>query len=561
WEGTIWAATFGGGVIAVPPVGVPRYFNSSNSPLNDNVLSVEVRDDEVWFATLEGLTHYDPDYGFVQHPLPFPGFVFDVLPMENGTTLAATDGNGVIGLETDGQNWNMMNGGEGTYYSLVTDMTGTAWAAGPGTGFCKIVQSGNECRQASRSPFDGDLFALASYKEYLIAFGSTGTRAFEPATGSTTDVTAKFGAAGIQAELNAVAKDNEGSLWLATDRGLVRMRPTQWHFSDHVHTAIRAIRSGAEDLDQRSDIVLPYDHERIAIQFSGIHWVDPGGVRFQYRLLGADERGQVTRDREVVYSNLAPGDYTFQVRAFTGNAPSHDDWVSVRFSITSPFWQRPWVIAFALLFLSAMLFLIMRTRERRGHERERMEQEKVRFQLEALRSQVDPHFLFNSFNTLVELIETVPERAVEHVEKLSLFFRNILLVRDKELITVEEELRLLKNYFALEQHRFGKAIQLQITVGEEHWRSNIVPLTLQMLAENALKHNVATLQDPLLIEVTSSETELIITNKIHPRLSAPRSTAFGLDSIRKRYQALTVRPIRIDRTHDRFTVGIPLIGS
>lgn len=558
-DGSIWAGTFGGGVIQMPAVGVASYFNSGNSILNDNVLSVAVRGEEVWFATLEGLVHYDRTNGFVRHPLPFPGFVFDLLPLNDGSILAATDGNGVLQLDPDSASWTVMNEGRGSYYSLVIDDSGKAWAAGPGTGFCKVVKEDNECRQASRSPFDGDLYALASYDRWLIAFGSTGTRAYDPGNGVTTDVTAKFGTAGIQAELNAVARDDEGSIWLATDRGLVRMRPEAWHFSDRVHTAIRSIRSGATYLDQGSKIVLPHDHERISIHFTGIHWVDPGSVRFQYRLLGADQRGQITRDREVFYSGLPPGTYTFQVRAFTGDRPGEEEWISVPFSITAPIWERAWFIILMLLLLAAILYLVIRTRDRRALERERMEQEKVRFQLEALRSQVDPHFLFNSFNTLVELIETDADRAVEHVEKLSLFFRNILLVRDKEMITVEEELRLLQNYFALEQHRFGDAISLTIAVDDNDMKLGIVPLTLQLLVENALKHNVATSKDPLYIEVRSHNGALVVSNPVRPRITSPRSTGFGLESIRKRYLALTDRPIRIEPGSEHFIVGVPLM--
>ncbi len=192
-------------------------------------------------------------------------------------------------------------------------------------------------------------------------------------------------------------------------------------------------------------------------------------------------------------------------------------------------------------------------------DKERMEQEKVRFQLEALKSQVDPHFLFNSFNTLVALIETDQEKAVEHVDDLSTFFRNILLVRDRDLIPLAEEVELLRIYFGLEQRRFGTAIDLFVNIPGDasHW--NIVPLTLQLLVENALKHNTATTSDPFRIEVVLVGDELVVRNPIRPRTTAAKSTGFGLDSIIKRYAALTSRSVVVRTVEGRFEVSIPLL--
>jgi len=284
-------------------------------------------------------------------------------------------------------------------------------------------------------------------------------------------------------------------------------------------------------------------------------------MSFEYRLLGYDARSRVTRERQVAYALLPAGDYRFQVRAFSDKAPSDDaGWVEVAFTVELPWYRLPWVIGLAAVLVVIGILGIVRVRDRRQRVRQQLEQEKVRFQLEALRSQVDPHFLFNSFNTLVELIETDPEQAVGHVDRLSTFFRSILQLRDKELIPLREELALLHTYFALEKERFGTAIHLEVQVPEAVLERLVVPLTLQLLVENALKHNSATTQLPLVVQVGVEDNMLVVRNSLAPRLSPPRSTGFGLESIRKRYAALASQSMEVQQDATHFVVRIPLIG-
>jgi LytS/YehU family sensor histidine kinase len=172
---------------------------------------------------------------------------------------------------------------------------------------------------------------------------------------------------------------------------------------------------------------------------------------------------------------------------------------------------------------------------------------------------VNPHFLFNSFNTLIELIEEDQVKAVEHVEQLSEFFRNILQVRDKDLIPLREELRLLDTYFYLEQRRFGDRIALHTVIPEELRDQLLPPLTLQLLVENAIKHNAATLGSPLVVEVRTFDHSIEVSNPIQVRRVSAPSTGFGIHSIRQRYAALTPRSVEVMNDGAYFRVRIPLL--
>ncbi|MFN6177225.1 MAG: histidine kinase [Flavobacteriales bacterium] len=557
-NGTIWAATFGDGVYAIDRNERIRHFTGQDGLVNDNVLAVRSAGDSLWFGTLGGVVGY---WAGRFHPQPGPGseFIYDVLPDRKGGVWAVSDGNGILHGDATGVMRGTGNGPR-TYFSLVHDAQGRTWAGGPGTGLCRLEGDSVRCAGSDLAPFAGDLFALGLSGTRLLAFGGRGTMAYDPASDVWVDVTRRFGLEGAEAELNTVCTGVDGDLWFACNKGLYRIQPQERHFARTAPAVITGIRLANETYAGDERITTPHDRNDLAVQFTGIHYADPSELRFAYQLVGLDEHPLVTRDREVTYSSLPPGDYRFRVIAFVGDEVPDQGWVHADLVVLKPWWRTNWAILAWIVLVVGTVFAVVRSRERRARIRSLHEQEKVRFQLEALRNQVDPHFLFNSFNTLVDLIESEPSKAVLHVEQLSDLFRSLLQLRDKELISVADDLRLMRTYFELEEQRFGSAIALQVEVDEAAMHRHIVPMTLQMLVENALKHNVVSREHPLVVTIRSEGDLLLVSNTIRPRTTSPRSTGFGLHSIQRRYQALTERPIVIDRENGRFTVAIPLVG-
>lgn len=556
-DGTIWAATFGSGLIALRPDGSVEQFGYENSGLDPNVLSVRTRGNQTWAATLSGLCCLVDGQATCSKPNG-PGFMYMALPLADGTVVGATDGNGLVRLanhqlETVGKN------GPRTLYSLAFDGSGNIWTVGPESGLCLLRNDTLVCTAAEWPLFQNDLFALAAMGRHVLVFSDVASMAYEITTGRWSDFTAKAGLESLQAELNAVATGTDGSLWLACNKGLVSLRATHSWFSPKLTTVITDVVVDNVHRQAAGPWETPHDRNAVTFRFAAPYYADPGALRFEYRLVGLSDKTIRTREREMSYPALPPGTYTFEVRAFIGEEPGAADWTRQQFTIVSPWWQRWWVAPSGVLLLVALLVLWFRARERRIRYRQQLEKDQVRFQLDALRSQVDPHFLFNSFNTLVELIETEPAKAVDQVEELSVFFRNILQVRDKATISLDDELQLVSTYFRLEQRRFGEAIALEVEVGREDRRMLVVPMTLQLLVENALKHNVATEKEPLRIGIRSADGFLIVDNALRPRTSPARSTGFGLDSIRRRYADLDPRPVAVQVPDGRFEVRIPLI--
>ena len=180
-------------------------------------------------------------------------------------------------------------------------------------------------------------------------------------------------------------------------------------------------------------------------------------------------------------------------------------------------------------------------------------------QYELLKQQINPHFLFNSLNTLKSMVETRDEHTVEFILKLSDFYRFTLESRKLDLIKLSEELKIVKAYMFLLKSRFEAGIDLTITVEEKDMDSYIPPFTLQLLLENCVKHNVVSLDKPLLIKIYTQQDFLIIENPIQLKTNSEASTGIGLENINQRYLHLLNKKIEITDANAIFAIKLPII--
>ena len=192
-------------------------------------------------------------------------------------------------------------------------------------------------------------------------------------------------------------------------------------------------------------------------------------------------------------------------------------------------------------------------------EKEQLERAHLASQLEGLRNQVNPHFLFNSLNTLICLIPEDSEKAVRFVQQLSKVYRYVLESRDAKMISLWEELKFLYSYIYLLHERFGDNLKVDIRGLEQRQNTTIVPLTLQLLFENAIKHNVVSTEKPLKIEVFAENGHLIVRNNFQRKNQVMDSTGVGLQNIRDRYRMLTDRNVEVIVSQQYFTVALPMI--
>lgn len=192
-------------------------------------------------------------------------------------------------------------------------------------------------------------------------------------------------------------------------------------------------------------------------------------------------------------------------------------------------------------------------------ETEQLRREQVESQLEGLKNQVNPHFLFNSLNTLTYLIPEDHEKAVQFVQKLSRVYRYILEMKDKKLVTLAEELKFLHAYVFLVKERFGENLQVELDVPEPAKSMQVVPLSLQILFENAIKHNVIAQGKPLNVAVRVEGGNLVMVNKLQPKAQVMPGTGTGLANVKNRYRYFTNDPVSISADDGVFEVRLPML--
>ncbi len=198
--------------------------------------------------------------------------------------------------------------------------------------------------------------------------------------------------------------------------------------------------------------------------------------------------------------------------------------------------------------------------QRAEADKAHLERQNVESQLEGLRNQVNPHFLFNSLNTLVYLIPEDANKAVRFVQQLSKVYRYVLESRDAKIIPLHEELEFLQSYIFLLKERFGDNLKVSIGDLKTNPDASIIPLSLQMLFENAIKHNVISNGKPLDIQVFTDNGHLVVRNNLQKKNQVMDSTGVGLQNIMDRYRMLSAQDVKVDISAEYFSVGLPILA-
>lgn len=225
----------------------------------------------------------------------------------------------------------------------------------------------------------------------------------------------------------------------------------------------------------------------------------------------------------------------------------------------------------AVFLVAAMLnILIMGTTDvilyyRKSHRKaldaEITKKNKVKYQYEQLKRQLNPHFLFNSLNVLDYLVHTDPERASVFIGKLAGVYRYLLSKESEPVVTLEEERTFVTMYIDLLKERFPVGLEVKMDLDDRYLKTFVIPCSIQLLVENATKHNVINKDHPLKIRIRISEKFIQVENNLNPRSQDTESSRLGLKNIEGQYQALFGKTIQIVKNDELFSVRLPIIDK
>lgn len=577
--GNLWLGTFGDGAYIINPTsGQQRHLGQEEGLLNGSILSIDGKGDRLWLASLGGVAEIilktDP---LEDAPLSFrkieglkTDFIYQVLAETPDRVWFATDGEGLALLDHGNithLRTSQTVAGDSVdlprVYSITTSSNSQIWLNTAREGLFSLKNDGLYSHRIGKALSGDNITGLVltgasklivSHTEGLAILNLT-TGYYQNIHDNQTDGT------DFRPILNAVASGPQGQVWFGCSGGLIRYQDLPHQTVNRPRVVLRSVSIYPDNLPEPNGKRFTHDENTLAFDFLGLWYTAPDKVRCRYQLEGYDPGWSENRNQRVIYSKLAPGNYTFRVAA-----SASDDWTGAdvrtyNFSIASPIWRRWWFILTALVAGFFLTSYLIRRRDQQLRRESLLQKQRIESQYEALKSQINPHFLFNSFNTLVAMIEESPTEAVTYTEKLSDLFRNVLQYRDQETIPLKEELDLLSDYLFLLDKRFGN--KLNVTIQLDDKAGFIVPLSLQFLVENAIKHNVVSSRRPLHVRIGVSENRkhICVHNPIKPKLRKEPSTGFGLQSLKERYALLTRDGMLIEKTDEYFRVCIPILLS
>lgn len=572
----IWIGTMGKGIFLLnPDDGSYRNINEDSLLYNGSILSITGNGNDIWISSLAGaikctLTNLNASIRNSYHFTNYnevsgigTNYIYTIFIDLKNRVWFGTDGKGITVFENNiFKNYNKQNGiADEVIYSIVEDSKGNIWFSTSAAGLYKFdgkqfinygLQQGLSDLSIASIAADNKGNILITNEKGLDILNTENDNIYYISNDATTGKP--------NSTLNCITKDPAGNIYFSAEKGIFSFNPGENKNHGLVSTVLDDVQLFLQSINFHSKTNFSYDQNNFTFNFNGLYYSNPEKVQFQYRLDGFNTEWFITKDRFASFPKLPTGTYTFRVRASLNNNFSAANEVTYTFTINKPFWREWWFLLLAAVVLALIFYSIVKYREREVKKLQQLQQEKIQFQFETLKNQVNPHFLFNSFNTLISVIEENPENAVEYVQQLSDFYRTIVTTRENELIPLEEELSLINKYFFIQQKRFGSSLNYVLNLSEEDIKHiQIPPLTLQLLAENAIKHNAISKETPLTFEILRSNNYLVVQNNINEKINKEPSTGIGLPNIIHRYRLLSGKEVKVENNNQTFKVLLPVL--
>lgn len=322
---------------------------------------------------------------------------------------------------------------------------------------------------------------------------------------------------GVECNTHGAWADKDGSLWFGTVNGLVQyLGDYATHQDVENKTFLTGIKLFYNDTSLITGAQLSHEENRISFSFKGICQSNPKKVRYQYRLKGYDDNwSPPISESTASFSNLNPGDYVFEVKSSNANGTWNRVPTTFQFSIATPYYEEPWFIATLVVLFVSVLAGAYRLRIINVKRKAALERDLDNLKLQALRSQMNPHFIFNSLNSIQFYINNNEKKqANRYLTKFAKLMRLILDNSKAPYIPLKQDIEALNLYVELEQVRFESkfAFDLQLNLDKKMEEAPIPPLMIQPFVENSINHGFSKLnrQGKITVNISSSQPDLLV---------------------------------------------------
>lgn len=370
---------------------------------------------------------------------------------------------------------------------------------------------------------------------------------------------------------HAALKLSNGDVMMPSRSGYLIFDPLKYKPDNSpVNCFITAIAiNGNEPLPMRTvngndPIQLHYNENFLRIDLDAVSFSDQ--LWYAYKLDGLEKEWHITQEPSVIYSSIPGGHYTLRYKASANvnHWPSKEK--TIQFHIATVFYKTWWFRTVTLLLIACAILLFYRFRMNKQKQifnlktkAASLEKEKTLMQYESLKQHLNPHFLFNSLTSLRSLIRTDPKTATSFLDGMSKVYRYVLRSGEQELVQLQDELNFVEILVKLQKIRFGEGLEVSTSVPDSYFGKYIVPVTVQNMVENAIKHNTCDIDSPLRISIFIDDNYIVIKNNRQLYRMVETSNKKGLANLHTLYRYYTDNPVIVHEDDYSFSVKIPLI--
>lgn len=566
----IWVGTSGNGLYQVDAKNLSSHkIQLDNSVETSDILTITGDEKTIWVASLNGVWYSDNTRGKYQFNSVEEEYnkkkyyVYDVKKDSKGNLWLATDGQGILKISGRQVSDLMLDAKAkpNLFFSIVEDYTGQMWFNAYTNGLYCLRGDSVIHLSTNNGLNSNEILSIHCFQhKYLVAASAVGIDLIDLQTLAVSNFNFESLHLADIPEINSISSDGNDNLYIGTSAGILHVYIPQYksHFIPQAQLE-EVMVMGKYIVKEKTSF--NYEENYFKFQIASNYNAEQM-VYYQYKLKGLSEQWNTTVDHDVVFPRLNPGKYEFVLQTANNKRFLNATEAHYSFVIKSPVWRQPWFVFLSLLAFSMAIYYYIRFRESRVSNVQKLEKEKAIAEYETLKHQVNPHFLFNSFNTLIQVIDEDKEKAIEYTQMLSDYYRSLLSYATVNLIPLEEEFVLLEKYIYLQKMRFGHSLRLQNNCPTSLINEmEIPPFTLQLLAENAIKHTIISTEKPLTISISLSLNRLVVSNNLNEKIQKVAGENIGLQNIRNRFRLFSRQEVEIYKTSLIFEVRLPIIKS